>query len=110
MVGCLLGTLLTRPEKDDVLKSFYKTVRPWGFWGPIRAKVMAEDPSFQPNRDFGRDAFNIVVGTIWQTSLVVLPICLVIRQSRGIVISLIVIAVTAGLLKKSWYDRLPPKD
>jgi len=110
VVGCLLGTLLTKPEDDEVLKGFYKTVRPWGFWGPIRAKVMAEDPTFQPNRDFGRDAFNIVVGTIWQTSLVVLPICLVIRQSRGIVISLIVVAVTSVVLKFSWYNHLPSKD
>ena len=110
VVGCLLGTLLTRPEDDEVLKGFYKTVRPWGFWGPIRAKVMAEDPNFQPNRDFSRDAFNIVIGTIWQTSLVVLPICLVIRQSRGIVISLIVVAVTSVVLKFSWYNHLPSKD
>ena len=110
VVGCLLGTLLTRPEDDEVLKGFYKTVRPWGFWGPIRAKVMAEDPNFQPNRDFSRDAFNIVIGTIWQTSLVVLPICLAIRQSRGIVISLIVVAVTSVVLKFSWYNHLPSKD
>jgi hypothetical protein len=91
-----------------VLKSFYRTVRPWGFWGPIREKVIAEDPSFQPNRDFGRDVFNIVVGTIWQTTLVVLPICLVIRESQGVVIALAVLAVTSVVLKKSWYDHLPP--
>ncbi len=110
VAGCLLGTLLTKPEGDEVLKSFYRTVRPWGFWGPIRAKVMTEDPSFQPNRDLGRDVFNIVIGTIWQTSLVVLPICLVIRESKGMVISLIVLAVTSVVLKKSWYDRLPPAE
>jgi len=110
IVGCLLGTLLTRPEDDEVLKGFYKTVRPWGFWGPIREKVMAEDPSFQPNQDFRRDTVNIVIGTIWQTSLVVLPICLVIRESKGIVISLIVLVVTSAALKKSWYDRLPSGD
>jgi uncharacterized membrane protein YeaQ/YmgE (transglycosylase-associated protein family) len=110
VAGCLAGTWLTDPEDYEVLKGFYKTVRPWGFWGPIREKVVAEDPSFQPNRDFGRDVFNIVVGTIWQTSLVVLPICLVIRQSKGVVISLIVLGVSSVALKKSWYDRLPPKD
>jgi len=107
VLGCLLGTFLTKPEDDEVLKDFYKKVRPWGFWGPIREKVLAQDPSFQPNQDLGRDIFNIVVGTTWQTALVVLPICLVIRQSRGIVISLIVIVVTSVILKFSWYDHLP---
>lgn len=110
IAGCLLGTLLSRPESDEVLKNFYRTVRPWGFWGPIRAKVMAEDPSFQPNRDFPRDAFNVVVGTIWQTSLVVLPICLVIRETTGLIASLTVAAVTSLVLKKTWYDHLPPAE
>ena len=108
VAGCLLGTFLSRAEDDDVLKNFYRTVRPWGFWGPIRAKVLAEDPSFQPNQDFRRDVFNIVVGIIWQTTLVVLPICLVIRETEGLVASLIVAAVTSFVLKKSWYDHLPP--
>ncbi len=110
IVGCLLGTLLSKPEDDEVLKNFYRTVRPWGFWDPIRAKVLAEDPNFQPNKDFGRDVFNVVIGTIWQTTLVVLPICLVIRESKGIAISLIVLVVTSVVLKKSWYDHLPPAE
>ncbi len=110
IVGCLLGTFLSKPEDDEVLKSFYRTVRPWGFWGPIRAKVMAEDPTFRPNKDFGRDVFNVVTGTIWQTTLVVLPICLVIRESKGVVIALIVFVVTSVVLKRSWYDHLPPNE
>jgi Na+/proline symporter len=110
IVGCLLGTLLTRAEDEAVLKSFYRTVRPWGFWAPIREKVMAEDPDFQPNRDFGRDVCNIVIGTVWQTCLVVLPICLVIRETRGTLTAFAVLVVTTVLLKKNWYDRLPPRD
>ncbi len=110
VVGSLLGTFLSKPEDDEVLKRFYRTVRPWGFWGPIRAKVVAEDPNFRPNEDFRRDMFNIVIGTIWQTTLVVLPICLVIRESKGIVGALVVLVVTSVVLKKSWYDHLPPAD
>ena len=42
--------LLTRPETDEVLKSFYRTVRPWGFWRPVYEKCRAERPddSAQP--------------------------------------------------------------
>ena len=110
VLGCLAGTWLTDPEEDEVLKGFYKTVRPWGFWGPIHAQVVAEDPNFRPNRDLGRDMLNIVIGTIWQTSLVVLPICLVIRQSKGIAAALVTLVVTSLVLKKTWYDRLPPNE
>ena len=53
--------------------SFYRTVRPWGFWKPVHDKVVAIDPSFQPNRNFRRDMVNVVVGTIWQTRCVPCP-------------------------------------
>ena len=33
-------------------ENFYKNVNPWGFWGPIRDKVVREDPAFKPNRRF----------------------------------------------------------
>ena len=41
LIGCLLGTLLTKPEDDEILKKFYRHVNPWGWWGPIREKVIA---------------------------------------------------------------------
>ena len=44
LAGCLLGTFLSEPEDAAILKHFYKTTRPWGFWGPIRDQVIAEDP------------------------------------------------------------------
>src|ERR1039457_3777556 len=80
LIGCIAGTLLTAPDEEAVLKDFYRRVRPWGFWGPIREKVMQEDPSFQPNPDFLRDMFNVVVGIAWQTSLIAFPVYIVIRR------------------------------
>jgi Na+/proline symporter len=105
-VGCLLGTFLTKPEDDEVLKGFYRRVRPWGFWGPILAKVRADDPTFQPNPDFVRDMFNVVVGIAWQTSLIALPIYVVIRRNNMAEIAGAVIVVTSVILKFTWYDHL----
>lgn len=106
IVGCLAGTLLTKPEADEVLIDFYRRVRPWGFWGPILAKVRAVDPAFQPNRDFFRDMFNVAVGICWQVSLVALPIYIVIRKTGSAVTALAVVALTSIILKFTWYDRL----
>ena len=33
-VASIAVSLLTRRDSDEVLKSFYRRVRPWGFWGP----------------------------------------------------------------------------
>jgi Na+/proline symporter len=106
VIGCVLGTFLTRPEDDAVLMHFYKTVNPWGAWGPIREKVMKEDPAFQPNPDFWRDTINVIVGIIWQLSLTALPIYIVLRNwpwAGGI---LIVLVITSIFIKFNWYDRL----
>jgi hypothetical protein len=104
----IIGCLATRPESDEVLKSFYRNVRPWGFWGPIYEKCRAEEPGFTKNRDFRRDMFNILVGLIWQTSLVTAPIYLVIQHWKEFGISLMVCAITSLILKFTWYDKLGP--
>ena len=107
LAGCFLGTLLTRPTDMETLKSFYRNVRPWGFWGPVRRLVEAEDPNFRRNRDFRRDAVNVVVGTIWQTGLVIAPFYLVLMRWSYLAGALLLIAATSLFLKKYWYDRLP---
>jgi Na+/proline symporter len=106
LIGCIVGTLRTKPEDDAVLMDFYKRVNPWGFWGPIREKVMREDPSFKPNPDFARDMFNIVVGIAWQTSLIAFPVYIVIRRYEIASWAIAVVVVTSITLKFTWYDHL----
>lgn len=106
LAGCLLGTFLTPPTDEQTLVSFYRTVRPWGFWKPVHDKVVAADPAFRKNTDFGRDLFNIVIGIIWQTALVVLPIEVVLLNWKAAAIALGIIILTSAILKRNWYDRL----
>ena len=80
LVATIAGSLLTKAEHESVLLDFYTRTRPWGWWGPIRDAALRRDPKFQPNRDFPRDAFNVVVGVIWQTAFVALPIYVVIQD------------------------------
>jgi hypothetical protein len=107
--GALAGTFLSKPADEATLKHFYKTVNPWGFWKPIREKVRAEDNAFVPNRDFRRDMFNVVVGTIAQTGLVALPIYVVLQKGIPIWISLAIVIGCGFILKKSWWDKLPER-
>lgn len=106
VIGSVVGTLSTAAEDDEVLISFYQKVRPWGCWGPIKAKVLLQNPDFASNHAFARDAVNIVVGMIWQISLVVLPIYLVIREMVPMAMAFAVMLLTSFILKKNWYDKL----
>jgi Na+/proline symporter len=102
----IAGSLLTQCEPDAVLKRFYRQVRPWGLWGPIREKVQAEDPAFRPNRGAWRDACNVAVGIVWQMTLVTIPLYMILRDAKGLWISLAILAATSFFLKRFWFDRL----
>ena len=110
IIGCFAGTLFTKPDDEEVLKDFYRRVRPWGLWGPVLKKVLAEDPSFKRNRDFPRDMFNIAIGIIWQVSLVTLPLYVVIQEYQRAAIALSVILGTSAILKFTWYDHLAVRE
>jgi Na+/proline symporter len=110
LIGCLLGTLLTKPESDEVLMDFYSRVRPWGFWGPVLKKVLAQDPGFKRNTDFWRDMFNVAVGIVWQVSLVALPLYIVIQEFDRVALALGVILITSAILKFTWFDHLTERE
>lgn len=107
LIGCLAGTFLSEPEDDEILKHFYKTTRPWGVWGPIREKVIAEDPAFRPNDDFWKDSVNVLVGIVWQLCLTSLPIFIVLQSWNWAAGVLAVLVATSIFIKFNWYDKLP---
>ncbi|MFD2941757.1 sodium:solute symporter family protein [Flavobacterium notoginsengisoli] len=106
ILGCLLGTYLSKPTDIEVLKSFYTNVRPWGFWTPVYKQLKAEDQSFQKNNDFYLDMMNCVIGIIWQSSMILLPIYFIIRDYPKAGVALVVFLVTTTVLKFTWLDRV----
>ncbi|MDO3694674.1 sodium:solute symporter family protein [Wenyingzhuangia sp. chi5] len=104
IIGCIVGTFLTKPTDINVLKSFYTNVRPWGWWKPIYTQLKNEDASFEKNKDFAKDMMNCTVGIIWQSSMIVLPIFLLIRDYPKTLISLAIFLITTIFLKFTWLD------
>lgn len=106
LVGCFAGTYAVPATDTQVLKTFYKTVRPWGFWKPVHALVVAEDPAFEPNRRFRLDMFNVVLGIIGQCCLTILPMYIVLWMKLPLLVTVIVLAIIILLLKKTWWNKL----
>jgi len=106
IAGCLIGTYTAPPTDTDVLKKFYGTVKPWGFWQPIRQMVVADDPSFQPNKRFKLDMFNVVLGIIAQCCLTILPMYVVLWMKLPLLITVIILAIIIVILKKTWWNKL----
>ena len=106
IIGCFVGTY-TAPATDmAVLKSFYTTVKPWGFWQPVHEAVILENKSFEANKRFKLDMFNVVIGMIAQSCLTVFPIYLVLWMKTPLLITLLILGITVIILKKSWWNKL----
>ena len=105
LLGSFLGTYLTPPTALKTLKSFYTSVHPWGWWKPVREQL-TEEEQVGKNTDFGLDMFNCIVGIVWQSSMILLPIYLVVRDYEKTAISLLVFGVTTLILKFTWLDKV----
>jgi Na+/proline symporter len=106
IIGCIAGTYTAPPTDSEVLKKFYSTVRPWGFWKPVHELVVAENPDFQRNKRFGVDMFNVVLGIIAQCCLTILPMYVVLWLKLPLLITVLILAVIVIILKKTWWNRL----
>lgn len=106
IAGCLIGTYTAPPTDRNILKRFYITVRPWGFWKPIHQEVLAEDPSFKANKRFRLDMFNVVLGMIAQTCLTILPMYIVLWMKLPLLVTVLILAVIVIILKRTWWNKL----
>jgi SSS family solute:Na+ symporter len=106
ILGCLLGTFLSKPTDMEVLRSFYTNVRPWGWWNPVYKTLKLEDQTFEKNNDFWKDMLNCLIGIVWQSSMILLPIFFIIRDYPKATAALIVFLVTTTILKFTWLDKV----
>ncbi|MBL4826510.1 MAG: Na+:solute symporter [Spongiibacteraceae bacterium] len=106
-IACVGVSLLTAQDNRETLKQFYRTVRPWGFWGPIHQAVVNENPEFKRNTEFRRNMFNVAIGIIAQTCLVAIPIFIVVREGTSFFVTSAVLIVAVLVLQQTWYKHLP---
>src|ERR1700761_1610611 len=106
LAGSIAGSYATPPTDTDTLKTFYRTVRPWGLWKPVHRLVVMEDAEVTGNRNFRRDAFNICLGIIGQLCLTLLPMYIVLGLKMPLAINAVLLLGIIFVLKKTWWNRL----
>jgi solute:Na+ symporter, SSS family len=106
LIGSIIGTYAAAPTDMATLKSFYGTVKPWGFWQPVLDEVRKDNPQFQPNRQFKLDMFNVVLGIIAQCALTILPMYIVLWMKLPLLITVIILAIIIFILKRTWWNKL----
>ncbi len=106
VVGCIVGTYTAPPADTGILKSFYRNVRPWGFWQPVHQMIIMETPEFKHNKRFKLDMFNVVLGVIGQCCLGLLPMYAILWLKLPLVIVVLILTTIILILKKTWWNKL----
>ncbi|WP_353717345.1 sodium:solute symporter family protein [Dyadobacter sp. 676] len=107
LIGAVAGSLATAPTDMEVLKTFCRTVNPWGFWGPVRQEIRKSDPLFVPNKQFSRDLFNVITGIVAQTAITAIPVFGILKMPAETLIATAIFLATSAILWKTWYKHLP---
>ncbi|MFO0791396.1 MAG: hypothetical protein U0805_18195 [Pirellulales bacterium] len=85
LVGSVVVALLTRPESNDTLRTFYLKVRPSGRWAPVRNALAAEGlvDLVQERRELQWDLLAAVCGIIFCFSITYTYFLSVVLNWRG---------------------------
>lgn len=95
--------LITRPEKMDRLKEFYKKCRPPGFWAPVTRELKEEKaPRKKENL---RDIIDCFLGSFFCLGSVTGLTAFFSRQMPVFIVSLNIFFLSGGLFLYRWKKR-----
>jgi len=100
-------SLATQPVDRDVLICFYKSIRPFGLWKPIREQAQLTYQVSSSSENVWITILNIVLAMLAITGLYLFPMYLVGHWylSSMIWLGLALAAIVA--LRYTWYNNLP---
>jgi len=110
LVGCVFGSLLTRPTKTETLEHFYKCVRPFGFWGPVKAAVVFDEPVSDVDRPISRVIVNVTSGIVCLTSTFLATFFVIGHYGQESIITISLAVICGIVLYFNWYRPLAAKE
>jgi solute:Na+ symporter, SSS family len=104
-VGSIAISYMFPPTKSEDLEHFYSKTRPFGFWGPVRAKFSNEiiAPIAAENR---RDIMATFFAVPWMLFLGITPMMVVTKQWTYALICGSILLVLSVVLYFIWYKHL----
>jgi len=104
-VGTIIGTFLGKPTDMDTLLKFYKRIRPFGFWKPVRELC---EPEFVAGveKENTHDLRLLIPACVWQVTLFWMMTALVAQKWISFVGSFIIVVMLSLFLYKYWYKNL----
>ena len=111
LVVSIWASVATERVADDVLITFYRSVRPFGLWGPIRRQSgLSADERCRKSECVRLTIVNVVLGMAAICGLYLFPMYLVGHWYGKSLLWLGIAAAAIVALRFTWYSTLPPAD
>ncbi len=111
LLATVAGTLLTPAVPVESLAAFYRNVRPFGLWGPVRAVAgLSPAETSDPRESASRALLNTLLGMVAVTGLYLAPMYLVGHWHGRALACLAAAAAAMTALVFTWYRYLPARE
>jgi len=103
--GAIAGTFLGKAPDTEVLVDFYRKIRPFGFWGPVKQHCDREfvRAIAKENR---RDLLLLGPARLWQMSLFAMMTAIVAKKWDLLLSTAIIVGALSVILYRFWYRNL----
>ncbi len=104
-VCSIAGVFLGKPADMEVLAEFYRRIRPFGFWGPVKRRC---DGDFVEvvRKENRRDLLLLGPACVWQMALFAMWTALVVKQWGAFFFTLVIVTALSAVLYRWWYKNL----
>ncbi|MFI4912144.1 MAG: sodium:solute symporter [Sedimentisphaeraceae bacterium JB056] len=106
LVGSIIGTFLTKPTDDEIVENFYRTTRPFGFWGKY-INLFNEKERVKIKKEHFNDIVSLPFALGWQITLFLLPMQLMVKSYNSFFVTLTIFIVSLAGMYWFWYRNLP---
>ncbi|MCA9236372.1 MAG: hypothetical protein KDA44_12940 [Planctomycetales bacterium] len=111
LVASIAGTLLAKPTDERILVDFYRNIRPFGFWGPVRKNCgLAAEQLADPAESAGLGMTNLLLSAFAIFAAYIAPMYLVGHWHWHALAWGAVAVATIIALRFTWYANLPPAE
>jgi SSS family solute:Na+ symporter len=106
----VITALLTPAVDEPILISFYETIRPFGFWRPVRSRSrLSAEVLADSSESCWRAVLNTSLGMVAITGIYLFPMYLVGHWYTKAFIWISAALMAAVALAFTWYRYLPPR-
>jgi len=111
LAASIAASLLTQPVEWEVLTGFYRSVRPFGLWGPVRGQSgLSQEELTLKRESVGPAIINVLLSMAAICGLYLFPMYLVGHWYGKSIFWLAVAIAAIVLLRYTWHRNLPRPD